>query len=115
MGCGKSLHIHSGTIHFLPYNLCHKIFFAKHFRKVKMIYIDPPYNTGNDFVYADDFADPLARYREVTAQTTKGAGPPRPGGPLLCQPQALRLALPLEAVLFKIVVDVLPAQPQPVF
>ena len=39
--------------------------------KVKMIYIDPPYNTGNDFVYADDFADPLARYREVTAQTTK--------------------------------------------
>ena len=26
--------------------------------KVKMIYIDPPYNTGNDFVYEDDFADP---------------------------------------------------------
>ena len=23
--------------------------------KVKMIYIDPPYNTGNDFIYADDF------------------------------------------------------------
>lgn len=39
--------------------------------KVKMIYIDPPYNTGNDFVYADDFADPLARYKEVTAQTTR--------------------------------------------
>ncbi|HBH95249.1 MAG TPA: site-specific DNA-methyltransferase [Ruminococcaceae bacterium] len=36
-----------------------------------MIYIDPPYNTGNDFVYADDFADPLARYKEVTQQTTK--------------------------------------------
>ena len=34
-------------------------------------FIDPPYNTGNDFVYADDFADPLARYREVTQQTTK--------------------------------------------
>lgn len=33
--------------------------------------IDPPYNTGNDFVYADDFADPLARYKEVTQQTTK--------------------------------------------
>ena len=30
-----------------------------------------PYNTGNDFVYEDDFADPLARYREVTQQTTK--------------------------------------------
>ena len=42
-----------------------------YFRKVKMIYIDPPYNTGNDFVYEDDFTDPLARYKEVTAQTTK--------------------------------------------
>ena len=36
-----------------------------------MIYIDPPYNTGNDFVYEDDFKDPLERYREVTSQTTK--------------------------------------------
>jgi adenine-specific DNA-methyltransferase len=42
-----------------------------YFRKVKMIYIDLPYNTGNDFVYEDDFTDPLARYKEVTAQTTK--------------------------------------------
>ncbi|MCL2071087.1 MAG: site-specific DNA-methyltransferase [Oscillospiraceae bacterium] len=48
-----------------------KILQTAYFRKVKMIYIDPPYNTGNDFVYADDFADPLERYREVTAQTTK--------------------------------------------
>ena len=36
-----------------------------------MIYIDPPYNTGSDFVYEDDFADPMARYKEVTQQTTK--------------------------------------------
>ena len=36
-----------------------------------MIYIDPPYNTGNDFVYEDDFADPMAKYKEVTQQTTK--------------------------------------------
>ena len=36
-----------------------------------MIYIDPPYNTGNDFVYEDDFVDPMARYKEVTQQTTK--------------------------------------------
>ena len=48
-----------------------KLLQTAYYRKVKMIYIDPPYNTGNDFVYADDFADPLARYREVTAQTTK--------------------------------------------
>ena len=48
-----------------------KLLQTAYFRKVKMIYIDPPYNTGNDFVYADDFADPIARYKEVTAQTTK--------------------------------------------
>ena len=30
--------------------------------KIKMIYIDPPYNTGNDFVYADDFAQEAADY-----------------------------------------------------
>ena len=48
-----------------------KLLQTAYFRKVKMIYIDPPYNTGNDFVYEDDFADPLARYKEVTEQTTK--------------------------------------------
>lgn len=48
-----------------------KLLQTAYFRKVKMIYIDPPYNTGNDFVYADDFADPMARYKEVTQQTTK--------------------------------------------
>ena len=48
-----------------------KLLQTSYYRKVKMIYIDPPYNTGNDFVYADDFSDPLARYKEVTQQTTK--------------------------------------------
>lgn len=48
-----------------------KLLQASYFRQVKMIYIDPPYNTGNDFVYEDDFKDPLERYREVTSQTTK--------------------------------------------
>lgn len=42
-----------------------------YYRKVKMIYIDPPYNTGNDFVYEDDFKDPMAKYKEITSQTTK--------------------------------------------
>ena len=36
-----------------------------------MIYIDPPYNTGSDFVYNDSFTDPISRYKEVTQQTTK--------------------------------------------
>lgn len=48
-----------------------KLLQTAYFRRVKMIYIDPPYNTGNDFVYEDDFRDPLERYKEVTAQTTK--------------------------------------------
>ena len=48
-----------------------KLLQASYYRKVKMIYIDPPYNTGNDFVYEDDFSDPMAKYKEVTQQTTK--------------------------------------------
>lgn len=48
-----------------------KLLQSAYYRKVKMIYIDPPYNTGNDFVYEDDFKDPLAKYKEVTSQTTK--------------------------------------------
>lgn len=48
-----------------------KLLQTAYFRQVKMIYIDPPYNTGHDFVYADDFKDPLARYLEVTSQATK--------------------------------------------
>jgi adenine-specific DNA-methyltransferase len=36
--------------------------------RVKLIYIDPPYNTGNDFVYGDDFEDGLRRYLEYTGQ-----------------------------------------------
>lgn len=36
--------------------------------RVKFIYIDPPYNTGSDFVYKDDFSDPLRHYLEVTGQ-----------------------------------------------
>lgn len=48
-----------------------KLLQTAYFRKVKMIYIDPPYNTGNDFVYADDFRDPISRYKEVTQQTAK--------------------------------------------
>ncbi len=48
-----------------------KLLQSSYYNKVKMIYIDPPYNTGNDFVYEDDFKDPMAKYKEVTQQTTK--------------------------------------------
>ncbi len=37
--------------------------------KVKMIYIDPPYNTGNDFVYNDDFSQSADEYQENSGQT----------------------------------------------
>jgi adenine-specific DNA-methyltransferase len=40
--------------------------------KVKLIYIDPPYNTGKDFVYPDDFQDNLRNYLELTGQTESG-------------------------------------------
>jgi adenine-specific DNA-methyltransferase len=36
--------------------------------KVRLIYIDPPYNTGNDFVYNDDFSDDKKRYLQITGQ-----------------------------------------------
>jgi adenine-specific DNA-methyltransferase len=36
--------------------------------KIKMIYIDPPYNTGNDFIYPDNFAESLQTYLEYTGQ-----------------------------------------------
>ena len=39
--------------------------------KVKMIYIDPPYNTGNDFVYKDDFKDNIANYKEKMNEACK--------------------------------------------
>jgi len=37
--------------------------------KIKLIYIDPPYNTGKDFVYKDNYADNLGNYLAITEQT----------------------------------------------
>jgi adenine-specific DNA-methyltransferase len=45
-----------------------KLLYKPYFGRVKMIYIDPPYNTGNDFVYPDNFADPLDTYLKLTGQ-----------------------------------------------
>ncbi len=45
-----------------------KLLQASYFNKIKMIYIDPPYNTGSDFVYEDDFKDNLQNYLEITGQ-----------------------------------------------
>lgn len=45
-----------------------KLLQKSYYGKVKMIYIDPPYNTGNDFVYKDDFRDNIENYKEITRQ-----------------------------------------------
>lgn len=45
-----------------------KLLYKPYFSKIKVIYIDPPYNTGKDFVYPDNYADPLSTYLTITGQ-----------------------------------------------
>src|SRR5438105_1080061 len=45
-----------------------KLLYKSYSGRVKMIYIDPPYNTGGDFVYPDNFVDPLETYLEISGQ-----------------------------------------------
>lgn len=48
-----------------------KLLQAGYHGEVKLIYIDPPYNTGHDFVYKDSFGDTLENYKEQTAQANQ--------------------------------------------
>lgn len=45
-----------------------KLLQKSYFGKVKMIYIDPPYNTGNEFIYPDNYAETLETYLAYTGQ-----------------------------------------------
>jgi adenine-specific DNA-methyltransferase len=45
-----------------------KLLYRSYFGRVRMIYIDPPYNTGNEFIYPDNFSDPLDNYLRLTGQ-----------------------------------------------
>lgn len=45
-----------------------KLLYKSYFGCVKAIYIDPPYNTGNDFVYRDNYKKPLDTYLQLTGQ-----------------------------------------------
>ena len=45
-----------------------KLLQKSYYGKIKMIYIDPPYNTGKDFVYKDNFKDNIENYKKVTGQ-----------------------------------------------
>ncbi len=58
----KNLYIEGDNLEVL------KLLQKSYFGKVKMIYIDPPYNTGKDFVYKDDFRDSIQNYKEITGQ-----------------------------------------------
>lgn len=48
-----------------------KLLQKPYFGKIKMIYIDPPYNTGHDFVYKDDFRNNIQNYKEMTKQSSR--------------------------------------------
>ena len=48
-----------------------KVIYRAYFGRAKMIYLDPPYNRGNDdLIYKDNFADPLGHYLRITDQKT---------------------------------------------
>lgn len=49
-----------------------KLLTASYRERVKLIYIDPPYNTGKDFVYSDDYTEGRKRYWEESGVTERG-------------------------------------------
>ena len=52
-----------------------KLLYKPYFGMVNAIYVDPPYNTGDDFVYRDNYTDPLHSYRQLTGQTDEEGKP----------------------------------------
>lgn len=56
----KNLYIEGDNLEVL------RVLQSSYCNKVKLIYIDPPYNTGNDFVYKDNFRDKMKNYKEHT-------------------------------------------------
>lgn len=59
----KNLYIEGDNLEVL------KLLQKTYHSKIKMIYIDPPYNTGKDFVYKDDYRDNIKNYLDYTGQT----------------------------------------------
>ena len=62
----KNLYIEGDNLEVL------KLLQKTYYNKVKMIYIDPPYNTGNEFIYPDNYEDNLNNYLELTNQVGGG-------------------------------------------
>ena len=61
----KNLYIEGDNLEVL------KLLQKGYFNKVKMIYIDPPYNTGREFIYPDNYKDNLENYLELSGQVSK--------------------------------------------
>lgn len=58
----RNLYLEGDNLEVL--NILQRAFFGR----IKLIYIDPPYNTGNDFVYKDDYRNSIQKYKEMTNQ-----------------------------------------------
>ena len=69
----KNLYIEGDNLEVL------KLLQKSYYNKVKCIYIDPPYNTGKDFIYKDNYQDNLENYLELSGQISrlKGEGEKR--------------------------------------
>lgn len=66
----NTTHTHTDNLYIEGDNLeVLKLLQKSYHSKIKMIYIDPPYNTGKDFVYKDNFKDNMKNYLEMTGQT----------------------------------------------
>ena len=59
----KNLYIEGDNLEVL------KLLQKGYYNKVKMIFIDPPYNTGKDFIYPDNYKDNLVNYLKISGQT----------------------------------------------
>ena len=60
--CTENIYLEGDNLEVL------KLLQKSYHKQVKMIYIDPPYNTGKDFVYKDNYKDNMANYLELTGQ-----------------------------------------------
>ena len=58
----KNLYIEGDNLEVL------KLLQRSYFGRIKMIYIDPPYNTGRDFIYNDNFVDNIKNYKEIVGE-----------------------------------------------
>lgn len=61
-GTTENLYIEGDNLEVL------KLLQKSYYNKIKMVYIDPPYNTGKDFVYPDNYKDNLKNYLQLTGQ-----------------------------------------------